>query len=291
MSLLNPVLVPVKIYRSTDTDAPVLDKTANCVATIIKACLVTGYGAKAGAGWTLKNEDLETKTKVFDINSGVGEPLSLRIYNDTGAKLNIQVVKNVVDANTVTPVIECDTVFNYLGGFTTGEWMLIASDKGLWFFAPISARNKPSNRGGVYLFAGVVPGTTSSAFLIKHTGGTFADGDSERYAITSNSLNSTANSGATKAAVYNLSSGQKDKAWLNFISDGMSNVSDVALAAPLCFVGAGDVYQLPVYSPSRNDLENFDAVNGSIAAINFCTSTQYRDDVNNAYVLSDNWSY
>lgn len=291
MSLLTPELVPVKIYRSTDSGSPVLDKQPGCVANILKSCLVTGYGAKSSAGWTLTHEDLATKTKVFDINSGVGEPLSLRIYNDTGAKLNIQVAKDVIDANTVTPVIECDTVFNYLGGFTTGEWMLIASDKGLWFFAPISARNKPSNRGGVYLFAGVVPGTTSSAFLIKHTGGTFSDGDSERYSITSNSLNSSANSGSATAAVYNLSSGLKDKAWLNFISDGMSNASDVALAAPLHFFGAGDVYQLPIYSPSRNDLNNFDAVNGSIAAINFCTSTQYRDDVNNAYVLSDNWSY
>lgn len=292
MSLLTPVATPVKVYRSTDANAPALDKAANCVATILKACLVTGYGSKSGAGWTMSHEDVATKTKVFDINSGVGEPLSLRVYNDTGQKLNVQVAKNVVDANTVTPVAECDTEFKYLGSITTGEWVLIASNKAFWFFAPVTAGAKPSNRSGVYLFAGVVPGTTSSAVLIKHTGGTYTEADYERFPITSDLTNYTAtHGGATEAVAYNTSTGLSHKDWLAYINDGTSNQSDAAIASPLHFIGAGDVYQLPIYSPSRNDLNNFAVVDATISAMNFCTSTQYADSGNNAYVLTDNWSY
>lgn len=292
MSLLTPVKVPVNIYRSSDASAPLLDKNANCIVKILKACLVTGYGAKAGAGWTMSHEDIATKTKVFEINSGVGEPLSLRIYNDTGQKANVQVAKNVINANTVTPVIECDTEFKYLGHITTGDWILIASDRAFWFFAPVAAGTKPVNRSGVYLFAGIVAGTTSNAVLIKHTGGTYTEQDYERVAITSNSTTGSSPKGAaTEAVAYNISTGLSHKAWLSFINNGMSNQSDVAVVAPLHFIGAGDVYQLPIYSPSRNDLNNFAVVDATVNAINFCTSTQYSDTGNNAYVLSDSWSY
>jgi hypothetical protein len=43
----------VRIYRSTDAGAPQLGTTIDgSLATILKACLVTGYGEKVAAGWT-----------------------------------------------------------------------------------------------------------------------------------------------------------------------------------------------------------------------------------------------
>lgn len=43
--------MPVTVYRSTDASAPVLNGTAGKGYALLKACLVTGYGAKAAAGW------------------------------------------------------------------------------------------------------------------------------------------------------------------------------------------------------------------------------------------------
>lgn len=61
MSLKQPVRYPVKYYSHTDTDAPQLADADGVIKTILKACLVTGYGdgadAKAGAGWTSVYED------------------------------------------------------------------------------------------------------------------------------------------------------------------------------------------------------------------------------------------
>lgn len=57
MSLRNPVQYPVKHYAHTDTDAPQYTNIDGAIKTILKACLVTGYGGKAGAGWTALFED------------------------------------------------------------------------------------------------------------------------------------------------------------------------------------------------------------------------------------------
>lgn len=59
MSFLNPVNEPVLRFSSTDAGAPQINynaRTAGDVKAVLKACLVTGYGAKASAGWTAANE-------------------------------------------------------------------------------------------------------------------------------------------------------------------------------------------------------------------------------------------
>lgn len=40
------------IYRSTDASAPVLSGSVGALVSVLDACLVAGYGAKPGAGWS-----------------------------------------------------------------------------------------------------------------------------------------------------------------------------------------------------------------------------------------------
>lgn len=40
------------VYTSADGGAPTMDGTSGGLCTLLNACLVTGYGAKAAAGWT-----------------------------------------------------------------------------------------------------------------------------------------------------------------------------------------------------------------------------------------------
>lgn len=59
MSFLNPVNEPVLRFSSTDADAPQINynaRVAGDVKAVLKACLVTGYGATASAGWSIVNE-------------------------------------------------------------------------------------------------------------------------------------------------------------------------------------------------------------------------------------------
>lgn len=59
MSFINPINEPVTHYKSSDTGAPQLNyaaRAAGDIKAILKACLVTGYGSKSGAGWTISDE-------------------------------------------------------------------------------------------------------------------------------------------------------------------------------------------------------------------------------------------
>jgi len=44
--------MPVTVYRWDDPSAPILNYAAGSMIAILNACLVTGYGTKAGAGWS-----------------------------------------------------------------------------------------------------------------------------------------------------------------------------------------------------------------------------------------------
>ncbi len=287
MSLLTPVKVPVKVYRWDDAGAPALDKSVGCIGTILKACLVTGYGTKEGAGWTLKQEDAVTKTKIFGFDDMTGLPLSLRLRNEDANKVTVQLVKDVVDANTATVVLECDTAFKFFSAKLTGQWMVIANAKGLWFFAQILHTRAPANETGVFLFASVVPGAKSTAFVIKHTGGTFGDTDADRKSI--GAIGDT--SAAVKAAAYMLDSGKKTKSDFDSMWDGITNKTSTPLAAPLYLYTDDDVYQLPIYLPSKIQYLNFDTVGLNTNVVNFCTSTQYSSTRDNAYVPIDAWGF
>lgn len=58
----------VNLYLSTDASAPVLTGQVGSLVALLDAVLVNGYGAKAGAGWTLAN----TGTNKRDYKQGTG---------------------------------------------------------------------------------------------------------------------------------------------------------------------------------------------------------------------------
>ena len=50
-------MTPVTLYQSTDTDAPQLANAQGSLKTLLKACLVTGYGDKHPLGWAMPFEE------------------------------------------------------------------------------------------------------------------------------------------------------------------------------------------------------------------------------------------
>lgn len=50
-------MTPVTLYQSTDTDAPQLTNAQGSLKTLLKACLVTGYGDKQPLGWVMLFEE------------------------------------------------------------------------------------------------------------------------------------------------------------------------------------------------------------------------------------------
>ena len=56
---------PVTVFSSGDAGAPVLLKEPGSLKTLLKACLVTGYGDKASLGWAMKFESEDQKSAAF----------------------------------------------------------------------------------------------------------------------------------------------------------------------------------------------------------------------------------
>ncbi|MGV0949062.1 MAG: hypothetical protein ACOYB3_00010 [Azonexus sp.] len=66
------------VYSSGDASAPVLTGEVNKLVAVLDACLVTGYGAKSAAGWTM----FGTGANKAAFKSGAGTGFYLRVQDD-----------------------------------------------------------------------------------------------------------------------------------------------------------------------------------------------------------------
>jgi hypothetical protein len=69
----------VTVYRSSDASAPTLNGSSGSLIAVLDACLVTGYGAKAAAGW----EKAFSGTNLAAYRAATGNRYYLRV-DDTG---------------------------------------------------------------------------------------------------------------------------------------------------------------------------------------------------------------
>lgn len=164
MSLLTPEQHPVKYYSSKDADAPQISDADLVIKTIIKACLVTGYGAKAGAGWTALHED--SNKIVLRRPLQTGNPVDVKIINGYGL---YQIVSqdnpaSISDAaflakiNMIARDANCGT-----------EWHLIASDFGFLFCYQMG-RSSASDKNNILYVGSMSPlrDTGSPMLMLKN---------------------------------------------------------------------------------------------------------------------------
>ena len=176
MSLLTPERVPVKVYKWDDADAPQLDKSPNCVATIFKACLVTGYGNKEPAGWVMQFEDVDAGVKVLRPTANPRSNYLLRLSADSGSQVTAQIYLNMSDINTGELKLQCASPFKYAKGRTSGKWLLVASPIGFWFFSEQSITNNLSQSGAYFCISHALS-ESHLALYLQHTGGTNESGN------------------------------------------------------------------------------------------------------------------
>lgn len=241
MSLFTPIKVPVKVYRWDDTGAPVLDKAAGCMMSIFKACLVTGYGAKVGAGWAMPYEDLTAKVKVFRPTLSPDADFYLRCSADNGTQMTSQVYLDMTAQNKGTLKLQCASAFKYAKKNSTGKWLLVASPLGFWFFCDQSYDVNPS-KTGAHFFIGTVAGNTDSAIYMHHTGGTFDDGDySGLLGLPNKSPGSYVAGGLLKNGVVTK---PDPSTWAN----GYDSITSAELSLGVFIFNGTEVYQLPALS-------------------------------------------
>lgn len=287
MSFINPEKVPVKVYLSSDKDAPRLDRTPNCVQTIFKACLVTGYGEKQGAGWSLPFEDNDKGVKVLRPQVGVETDFYLRLSNDTGREMTAQVYIDMTDSDTGDKKLECDAPFKYGIGEKTGEkWALIACGRAFWFFYE-TANRIITTQSGTYFYCGDTAKNSigDKVVYLRHTGGEWNVDYEERYSILDGSDSGGVSSGVLLDIKANTALHSNPKS----IFTGHIQQSNQTLLAPMLLMNQQEIWALPAFAPSTVKQHNFEKINGfGRQFINFSTATQYS---HNLFVAIDYWEF
>nr|DAQ73716.1 MAG TPA: hypothetical protein [Caudoviricetes sp.] len=127
--MIQTELKPVTVYRNTDTGAPQLTGTAGSLKTVLKACLVEGYGSQSSLGWEMpfeNNTDAVFRSK---------DPKSCRIalgVKNTGqrvAELSIMDGPSGLDAARAVSRIN-GARFPYMpSSGTSNSWVLIGHSR------------------------------------------------------------------------------------------------------------------------------------------------------------------
>lgn len=119
------------IYKSSDPDAPQLTVTVGALKTVLKACLITGYGTgadeKPAAGWLMPFE--ETNKAVFQPVDAGGENWLIRMDNSSYS-VNWALYETMSDINTGT-----HQVSGYRPVLMGDKWFVVATPSWFWVFA------------------------------------------------------------------------------------------------------------------------------------------------------------
>ncbi len=262
----------VKIYQWSDDNAPILDGNKDCVSTIFKACLVTGYGSKQGAEWTLPFEDIDNGIKVFNPPKSAETDFYLKVSEDDGRQLVPQVFLNMTDIDNGDLKLQCATEFKYGCGDFNGKWLLIATERGFWFFTGNKGANGlQSERIGNYFYCGDTIANTigQRGLYLKHTGGYWDVDDDDRFSVFSDDEGGTCN-----GKLYNPQTNSVDDVNPQSLFYGDKNLSTETVASPLYLSAFGELWGLPAVAPSTNNQDNFAQI-----------SDGYRTFINHAHAL------
>lgn len=133
MSFLNPVNEPVLRFKSTDANAPQINynaRVAGDVKAVLKACLITGYGTTASAGWSIVNEVSHVAEFVSPSAAISGYRLGIDDTSVSSTTWYYQYQDTRVNPNYNSPVKSIDYINR---SSAANKWELLVTGLGLFF--------------------------------------------------------------------------------------------------------------------------------------------------------------
>lgn len=162
MSFLNPVNEPVLRFKSTDAGAPQINynsRVAGDVKAVLKACLVTGYGATASAGWTAVNE--VGHVAEFVSPSAAMSDYRLSIDDTSTSSTTWYYQYQDVRVNPVGNAI-AKSITNIDKTHASNGWQLLVTDRGFYFVEIFYAASVNSTFGRLTCFGSVKSALTNN---------------------------------------------------------------------------------------------------------------------------------
>ena len=170
----NNLEMPAHLYLSSDDDAPALTK-AN-LSLILKACLVTGYGSKPAAGWTMPHEEAAASKRIF-APAKSGELDSYLLVHDQDGQSRVAAWRQMSDIDNGEAILELATPYKHgQGNQWSGRWAVVASARSVIVW--VEGGYDSPGRNGMMLYYGDTTSTDngSRALILAHSGGDYSDG-------------------------------------------------------------------------------------------------------------------
>lgn len=130
------------IYNSLDTGAPQLSLTAGALNTVIKSCLVTGYGSKAGAGWEIAHEDAANYKLAIRSKNQKSIKSVLLLSNTENTHANVAAYTGWDSGLKTGTGVFGQGVFVNNWADDNPSWIMLATDRFFYFFVRSEASNK-----------------------------------------------------------------------------------------------------------------------------------------------------
>lgn len=185
-------MTPVTLYQSTDTDAPQLANAAGSLKTLLKACLVTGYGDKQPLGWAMPFE--EDNKAVFKPTDPKSTQPCLLVDNSQPRFATLQPYQKMTAINQGTGFFGMGIVnsaiynkFGYINNQANPRWWLIGHSIAFILMIKLDYYEQ-----SMMLYFGDVQGLGSNktALYLTNSGGyEYSGGASRFYSVQTGSGN------------------------------------------------------------------------------------------------------
>lgn len=192
--MIQTELKPVTVYRSTDTGAPQLTNTAGSLKTVLKACLVEGYGSQASLGWEMKAED--TTSAVFRSKDPKASNTALQIKNTGTSYADPAMLVEPAGLDQAKKVVaDADRRFQYWRiPLTSNKWMLIGHSRAFALLVKGSTRSRLFWFGD---FPSTAAGDTGNCAMFYTSDGTYDQMSNSSY-MAPQVLGANGGTGSTK---------------------------------------------------------------------------------------------
>ena len=280
----NDLEMPVTLYRSTDDDAPALTKSN--LSLILKACLVTGYGSKPGAGWTMPHEEAAAGKRIF-APAKTGELDSYLLVHDNNGTSRVAAWRDYAAIDNAPPALELTTPYKHgQSKQWSGRWVVVASARSVIVW--VEGGYDSPGRNGMMLYYGDTTSTDngSRALLLAHSGGTYNDGSHSSMFFDASS------SASAKAKSYRDDGGTQAQDFFSLFTPPRETTGQYV--APVLLQRGERLYAVPGVHTNTRAADNLTVIDDEGAQYIILHSYGWAD-LNKSFarlaVRTDHWRY
>lgn len=136
-----PSKTPVKVYRASDAGAPELKLETGSLKTLLKTCLVNGYGEgvnrKEPLGWQMFEETADSVTFYSDNTQGIG----LKVENSEKTYIKAYMVGGSRFEQYLSYENKRLNNFSFNHDYAIKNWVLVGCERGFMLILPHQMKN------------------------------------------------------------------------------------------------------------------------------------------------------